>query len=67
MSKYNWTHEQTKEINEQKEPDVIMSDGMSGRPMAICFPFYLAGYFITTPQEWLWLQNHFKDYQTNTQ
>lgn len=63
MSKYCWSQEQANEANKKLKPDVIMYDGMSGRPFAVCFPFYFAGYFITTPNEWRWLQNKFENYE----
>lgn len=63
MSKNYWTHEEAYEANKNLKPDVLMYDGMSGKPFAICFPFYFAGYFIATPQEWAWLKEKFKNYE----
>lgn len=65
MSKYKWSYEQTYEANKNLAPNMVMYDGMSGKPFAICFPFHFAGYFIATPEEWGWLKNKFKNRGTN--
>ena len=60
MSKWDWSHEKIKEANKDKKPNFIMSDGMSGRPMAILFPFTIGDYFISTPEEWAWIKSEFE-------
>jgi hypothetical protein len=61
LGKYDWSHERTKKANMGKTPDCIILDGMSGRPMAITFPFSIGGYSITTPSEWMWFVNKFNE------
>lgn len=59
-SKFNWPHERTKKANINKPPNYIMNEGMTGRPMAILFPFTIGGFLISTPEEWAWFKNKCK-------